>query len=132
MTTVCMSARAFLLVSSTGVPSSLRGNTICVFPPSDTTFQHDDPRRDPRTHLVGVPPVWLMSSLGRKPKRGGSQKQPNTQPPRVRVCVVCKQYPQDGCPKSIESVSNIHSCSEEHPKVLQTPSSGDDTMHMVI
>ena len=34
------------------------------------TFQRDDPRRDPRTHLVGAPPVWLMSSLGRKLKEG--------------------------------------------------------------
>ena len=53
------------------------------------TFQRDDPRKDPRTHLVGAPPVWLMSSLGRKLKEGGRQKQPNTKPPRhaMRVCV---------------------------------------------
>ena len=50
-----------------------------VFPPiRHHTLQHDDPREDPRTHLTGAPPVWLMSSLGRKPKKRGNQEEPNT------------------------------------------------------
>ena len=58
-----------------------------MFPPiRHHTFQPDDPRRDPRTHLVGAPPVWLMSSLGRKPKRGET-KSNQTHNRDTSVCV---------------------------------------------
>ena len=44
------------------------------FLPSDTTPQHDDLVRDPRTHLTGAPFVWLLSSSGRKPKKGTNKR----------------------------------------------------------